>query len=495
MNPVLVGLLCVPACVLRHFAFCSATFQRVPPGHAASVRSVADDAAASAEQRPLVFSVASSDGDAASAAPLVEYECDYVILATGGELSPVSDDRQLGDGSIKARRARLRAQIDAVMTNCTSALVVGGGLTGTELAAELAERLGPGRVTLAVGPTLPARGAYPGDPGAGLLPGFRDTCGQKKNLGRGGATRYVRQWFKKYDVKLVEAWAVPPPKGATLNDITAAAAPSCARSWRVASDDVADDSSWAAAGPEADLPADAVFDCRGLRPNTRESYTRQVDGAAALGVPRDCVAPSGWLRVDERFRLSERPEPIAKPTLQLERSPTARILDNVASFGGGARADGLKPTYDGRVYCVGDAAEKDKQERTAANAHAEGEYAAMDILRAVDKRPPMEPFVKPLRLCAISLGRWDGVVVLGKWVALRGWLAAIAKALIQIYFVNFLPLPYAVMRRMPGRTPRRYGGSGGLETSQMVARSGAAGLVRSTTGVWSTAEKKRVAAA
>ena len=36
-----------------------------------------------------------------------------------------------------------------------SALVVGGGLTGIELAAELAESLGPGAVTLAVGPALP----------------------------------------------------------------------------------------------------------------------------------------------------------------------------------------------------------------------------------------------------------------------------------------------------------------------------------------------------
>ena len=47
-----------------------------------------------------------------------------------------------------------------------SALVVGGGLTGIELAAELAEYLGPGAVTLAVGPRLESRGLYPGDPGA-----------------------------------------------------------------------------------------------------------------------------------------------------------------------------------------------------------------------------------------------------------------------------------------------------------------------------------------
>ena len=40
--------------------------------------------------------------------------------------------------------------------------------------AELAGLLGSGAVTLAVGPTRKERGRYPGDPGAGLLPGFRD---------------------------------------------------------------------------------------------------------------------------------------------------------------------------------------------------------------------------------------------------------------------------------------------------------------------------------
>ena len=34
--------------------------------------------------------------------------------------------------------------------------------------------------------------------------------------------------------------------------------------------------------------------------------------------------------------------------------------------------------------------------------------------------------------------RWDGLVILGKWVALRGILAAVAKAFLQWYFVNFL---------------------------------------------------------
>ena len=62
-----------------------------------------------------------------------------------------------------------------------------------------------------------------------------------------------------------------------------------------------------------------------------------------------------------------------------------------------------------------------------------------------------------------------------RWVALRGILAAVAKALIQFYFVNFLPLPYWLMKRLPFRQPRRYGGTLGSPRSAQLARSGAAG--------------------
>ena len=166
----------------------------------------------------------------ATAPSLVDYSCDYAILATGGELNGVSDDRQLPDGSITARRRRLRQQVSSVLGNASSALVVGGGLTGVELAAELAEHLGPGTVTLAVGPTRVERGWYAGDPGAGLLPGFRDTCGLAVNLGRGGAVRYTKNWLQCMGVRLLESWAVPPP-GTTLAD---GATP--ATSWRDAGD-------------------------------------------------------------------------------------------------------------------------------------------------------------------------------------------------------------------------------------------------------------------
>jgi hypothetical protein len=147
------------------------------------------------------------------------------------------------------------------------------------------------------------------------------------------------------------------------------------------------------------------------------------DSATAPGLPSELIAPSGWLLVDGKFRLNA--------------EGFAGEEDALSLIGPGAAAESregpLSPAFGGRVYGCGDAVEKDKAERTAANAHAEGEYVALDILRAVEGKPPLPAFVAPPRLCAISLGRKDGVVVLGAWVALRGRLAAVAKALIQVY--------------------------------------------------------------
>ena len=238
----------------------------------------------------------------------------------------------------------------------------------------------------------------------------------------------------------------------SLWQATASYRPSCARSWRDGGGG-ARATSWEEAGAARDLAADAVFDCRGLRPNNERSYGvrqslafrpnmpldgRRLDGATAGGVgglPPDVVDVSGWLIVDERFRLCR---VLRASTSALER---ARAV--------------LDPAYGGRVYCCGDAACKDKSERTAANAHAEGEYVAVDILHAIRGKRPLGKYVKPLRLTAISLGKRDGLVVLARWVALRGRLAALAKRLIQWYFVNFLPLPYWLLRRLPGRQPRK----------------------------------------
>ena len=199
-----------------------ATFARVAPGAAAKITR-ADDALT------LDVGAAGSDGH-------VSIRCDYAVLATGASLAPISDDR-LHAGSVASRRERLEAQVAAVLRpNVTSALVVGGGLTGVELAAELAEYFGNGsrqplatleapvgaaatatadadasaRVTLCVGP----------DPVAGLLPGFADCV---------AARRYAAEHLAARGVRVLESWAVPPPDG---GGAVAASVPAGAPRWR-----------------------------------------------------------------------------------------------------------------------------------------------------------------------------------------------------------------------------------------------------------------------
>lgn len=421
-----------------------ARFQRVLPNTTACILETADE-------RPLTLSLTN-----ALDANVMTYPCDYVVLATGGELGPVADDRQTADGSIKARRQRLVEQVGSVMGRASSVLVVGGGLTGVELAAECAERFAPGAVTLAVGPTLERRGAFAGDPGDGVLPGFADTRTSRGKLGESGAVAYARRHLERRGVRVLSRWAVPPPSAAQSTEGTSASSayrPGGGVCWRDGGD--GDRSlSWEDAGAASEIRADAVFDCRGLRPNNARAYGvrealafrpnlplggKRGDGATAGGVgglPLDVVDRSGWLIVDGHFRLS-RPRRAARDAA-LEATRTL-----------------FEPAYGGRVYCCGDAACKDKGERTAANAHAEGEYVALDILAEVRRKRPLAPYVRPLRLTAVSLGRRDGVVVLAGWVALRGRLAAIAKQVIQFWFVNFLPLPYWLLRRLPGKKPRK----------------------------------------
>ena len=291
---------------------------------------------------------------------------------------------------------------------------------------------------------------------------------------------YAENWLRKSGVDVCEEWAVPPPAGSTLDGSggSAVAAPACARAWRRAGSGEGA-IGWAELDTSNDLKADAVFDCRGLRPNIRQSFDEDASGR--FGLPAACESRQGWLNVDGRFRLCTR-DYAAADDADARVEGDSLVVEESSTVGA--------PAYGGRAYCCGDAAEKDKQERTAANAHAEGEYVALDIRRRVSGRSEsvLPPFVAPPRLCAISLGKWDGLVVLGRWVAVRGVFAALGKAVIEWYFVNFLPLPYWVLRRLPFKQPRRDGGTRGLPKGRQLARSGGAGVLR-------TEGKARTAAA
>ena len=103
------------------------------------------------------------------------------------------------------------------------------------------------------------------------------------------------------------------------------------------------------------------------------------------------------------------------------------------------------------VYAVGDCACKLPDQMLASYAHWEAEYVAKRLLCEGDenKLRRLGPYRLPPRLMAISLGPFDGVVLWGDRVVLRGWFAACLKALVQFWFIRFLPAPYAVAKRLP----------------------------------------------
>lgn len=68
----------------------SSTLVRVEPGALARLRETVDG------PKPLALDVGTD----------VSVECDYVVIATGGDLSPLSDDRLTADGTIEARASR-----------------------------------------------------------------------------------------------------------------------------------------------------------------------------------------------------------------------------------------------------------------------------------------------------------------------------------------------------------------------------------------------------
>ena len=115
---------------------------------------------------------------------------------------------------------------------------------------------------------------------------------------------------------------------------------------------------------------------------------------------------------------------------------------------GAEGGDAGNAVFDGRVFVVGDVADKAPAQRNAVAAAEEGEYAADCIARHVKGRRPPKPYAPPPSVCAISLGKRDGVVVAGPRVLLCGRAAAAAKNAIQHWAVRFRPKPLTVARRL-----------------------------------------------
>lgn len=102
------------------------------------------------------------------------------------------------------------------------------------------------------------------------------------------------------------------------------------------------------------------------------------------------------------------------------------------------------------IYAVGDCAMKPPGQFLASFAHWEAEYVATRIKREERgrKKTQVEYFLPP-RFMAISLGSWNGLFLWGNLVLCKGVLAAVVKFLVEVWFSNFFPAPYALLRRLP----------------------------------------------
>ena len=100
------------------------------------------------------------------------------------------------------------------------------------------------------------------------------------------------------------------------------------------------------------------------------------------------------------------------------------------------------------IYAVGDCAMKPPGQFLASFAHWEAEYVATRIKKDQQRKQNDEYSLLP-RFMAISLGPWNGLFLWGNLVLCKGVLAAIVKFLVELWFSNFFPAPYALLRRLP----------------------------------------------
>jgi len=122
------------------------------------------------------------------------------------------------------------------------------------------------------------------------------------------------------------------------------------------------------------------------------------------------------------------------------------IAIDPASRRASRRAVGAKGRPASAVYAVGDAAAKPDAQRLASYAHVEGEYVGRAIRGVADG-----PYAAPPRFVALSLGASDGCFVYDATaLPVPGFAVPKIKAMVEAWFIRLLPLPYALLRLLPG---------------------------------------------
>ena len=108
-----------------------------------------------------------------------------------------------------------------------------------------------------------------------------------------------------------------------------------------------------------------------------------------------------------------------------------------------------------QVYAIGDVREKPAAEVLASYAHWEANYVAECIRCHVAARSQPKPYTPPGRMCLVSLGGSDGVLVYDDWVVLWGRGVPILKWMVKMAAMNFWLPPLGLSLWIP-RLNHRY---------------------------------------
>lgn len=113
--------------------------------------------------------------------------------------------------------------------------------------------------------------------------------------------------------------------------------------------------------------------------------------------------------------------------------------------------DTRRCTSDSRCYAAGDVAAKPDAQRLASYAHLEGEFVAHQIIAELSQVAPPRPYTAPPRFVALSLGPRDGAFIYDSLpFPIPGFLVPWLKLVIENWFIRLLPMPYAILKLLPG---------------------------------------------
>uniref|UniRef100_A0A7S3NGX0 FAD/NAD(P)-binding domain-containing protein n=1 Tax=Aureoumbra lagunensis TaxID=44058 RepID=A0A7S3NGX0_9STRA len=111
------------------------------------------------------------------------------------------------------------------------------------------------------------------------------------------------------------------------------------------------------------------------------------------------------------------------------------------------------------IYAIGDVAAKSDAQRLASYAHLEGEFVARAILKhAKSGQLSTDQYIAPPRFVALSLGPRDGAFIYDSYhiSMFPGRLVPILKMVIEAWFIRLLPMPYAILKLLPGDVAARF---------------------------------------